>query len=188
MSSKHPRLDLSRFKRYHNTSDSSSTLDPIIPVLESPVMFHAMMPGTVSEVTLKQKSSLERNPMIPSVFIDEAEEEESTVPEMKSRPSTNPKPPRRVNRSFDEGPAARLKTRYFEDAFSARGPLVSMRNRVDQESIVVVDVKFNTRVCNYDQGRNYLIRTDQDRPRITKLSSHKLRLASPRSTRNPTLS
>ena len=151
MSSKHHRLGLNRFKRYHNTSDSSSYLDPIIPVLESPVMFHAMMPGTVSEVTLKQKSSLERNSIIPSVFIDEAEEEESTVPEMKSRPSTETKPPHLVNKSFEKEPASRLKTRYFEDAFSARGPMASPRTRINQESIVVVDIKCNTRVRNCDR-------------------------------------
>lgn len=114
-------------------------------------MFHAMMPGTVSEVTLKQKSSLERNSIIPSVFIDEAEEEESTVPEMKSRPSTDTKPPRLVNKSFEEEPASRLKTRYFEDAFSTRGPMVSPRTRINQESIVVVDIRCNTRVRNCDR-------------------------------------
>lgn len=56
----------------------------------------------------------------------------------------------RVKRSLAETPRqrelARQRTQYFNDAFGLREPYHSSRNRVNQDSIVVVEIKTNIQV------------------------------------------
>lgn len=50
-------------------------------------------------------------------------------------------------RNPNEDEAARKRNQYFEDSFSTREPHNAPRYRVNQDSIVVIEIKTNTRVC-----------------------------------------
>lgn len=51
-------------------------------------------------------------------------------------------------KSVDDSPVTKTKKLYYEDAFTARGSHNSPKDRVTHESVVVVELKTNTKVCN----------------------------------------
>ena len=54
-------------------------------------------------------------------------------------------------KSVDDSPVTKMKKLYYEDAFTARGSHNSPKDRVTYESVVVVELKTNTKVCNVQE-------------------------------------
>ncbi|OJI97174.1 hypothetical protein ASPVEDRAFT_49218 [Aspergillus versicolor CBS 583.65] len=137
MPQKHHRIDFTLLRRRRNlSSTSSSDLSPTVPVLESPITFHAIASQSVSEATLKQ-SGLNRAPVKPSMFFEDREEDDDgSAPNLTS--------PRAVHRSSDEDrPLTQPKSQFFDNSFSSRSPWVSPSARINQDSFVVIEIKLN---------------------------------------------
>ncbi|RAL05468.1 MIF domain protein [Aspergillus ibericus CBS 121593] len=140
------RIDFSLRRRRNNPSlTSSGSLSPTVPVLQSPVTFQAFATVNVSETTIKQKNKLERTPVKPSMFLEEKDDDDTPVPALAGRAPVDVKSAQVERKSVEERPTTRTKSQYFEDAFSTRGPLSSPRSQISQDSVVVVEIKMNTK-------------------------------------------
>ncbi|KAL4735646.1 hypothetical protein BDV11DRAFT_208303 [Aspergillus similis] len=136
------RIDFSLLRRRQNfSSTSSSDLSPGIPVLQSPMSFHAMASPEVPEATLK-RSTLDRAPVKPSMFFEDMDEEDdgpvtkSTAHDHKDVPA-----PRTAQKVISgESPP---KTQFFEDSFNSRVSFVPPVARIGQDSLVVIEVLVN---------------------------------------------
>ncbi|KAL2871814.1 MIF domain protein [Aspergillus lucknowensis] len=152
MSRRHHRIDFSLLRRRQNiSSTSSSDFSPTVPVLESPISFHAFTSQSVSEATLKQ-SRLNRAPVKPSMFFEEKEEDDDgSVPNLNRGDLKDGRSARAAHKSSaDERPLNRAKSQYFEDAYNTRSPWISPRARISQESLVVVEIQTNITVKDED--------------------------------------
>ncbi|KAL4752461.1 hypothetical protein BDW72DRAFT_202315 [Aspergillus terricola var. indicus] len=136
------RIDFSLLRRRQNfSSASSSDLSPGIPVLQSPMSFHAMASPEVPEATLK-RNKLDRAPVKPSMFFEDMDEEDdgpvtkSTAHDHKDVPA-----PRTAQKVISgESPP---KTQFFEDSFNSRVSFVPPVARIGQDSLVVIEVLVN---------------------------------------------
>ncbi|KAE8144424.1 hypothetical protein BDV25DRAFT_171552 [Aspergillus avenaceus] len=145
------KLDLSLLQRRHSSSAVSSTsLSPTIPTLESPVTFHALTSRTISEATMSQRNKLEKMPARPSMFIEETDEDCSMAPVLTRCVAPGPASIDALSNTVEEDPAVRTKTQYFEDVFNTRGPELSPRAQVNQESVIVAELKLNKLVGDDD--------------------------------------
>ncbi|KAI9368753.1 hypothetical protein BJX61DRAFT_536999 [Aspergillus egyptiacus] len=153
------RIDFSLIRRRQTISTgSSSSLSPTVPVLESPVSFHALASQmNVSEATLKQTNRLNRAPVKPSMFFEDKEDDDDgPIPRLTRG---NPKAVRtaRVERksSGEETPLTHIKSPFFEDSFDTRTPWMPPSARISQNSVVVIEIKVNTKslmVVSFQQG------------------------------------
>jgi hypothetical protein len=151
MPQKHHRIDFTLLRRRRNlSSTSSSDLSPTVPVLESPITFHAIASQSVSEATLKQ-SGLNRAPVKPSMFFEDREEDDDgSAPNLTSVDHKDVRSPRAVRRSSDEDrPLTHPKSQFFDNSFSSRSPWASPSARINQDSFVVIEIKLNTGVCGH---------------------------------------
>ncbi|GFF24859.1 hypothetical protein IFM61606_09268 [Aspergillus udagawae] len=148
------RMDLSFLRRRHNYSTTSSTsLSPTVPVLQSPAMFQALTSKTVPEETLKQKNKLERAAIKPSMFFEDKEEDDNVDPDLKHGVSPDAQSVHVAHRSVDDDEQPpQAKSRYFEDLFNTCGPLISPRTRISNDSVVVIEIKTNSRI-SYDDSK-----------------------------------
>ncbi|KAL4915502.1 hypothetical protein BDW62DRAFT_212637 [Aspergillus aurantiobrunneus] len=145
MPQKRHRIDFSLLRRRQNlSSDASSDLSPTIPVLESPISFHALSSQNVPEATLKQ-NKLNRAPVKPSMFFEDKEEDDDgSAPNLTSGDHKDRISPRTAHKSSsEERPLTQPKSQFFEDSFGCRGPWASPSARVGQDSLVVVEIKLN---------------------------------------------
>ncbi|KAL5342443.1 Tautomerase/MIF superfamily [Aspergillus crustosus] len=152
MPQKRHRIDFSLLRRRQNTSSaSSSDLSPTIPILESPISFHALASQNVSEATLKQ-TKLNRAPVMPSMFFDDKEEDDDgTVPNLTTGDHKDARTARAAHKSsVDERPLIRTKSQFFDNTFNARSPWISPSARVSQDSLVVIEIKMNINVKDED--------------------------------------
>lgn len=144
------RIDFSLLRRRQNfSSASSSDLSPGIPVLQSPMSFHAMASPEVPEATLK-RNKLDRAPVKPSMFFEDMDEEDdgpvtkSTAHDHKDVPA-----PRTAQKVISgESPP---KTQFFEDSFNSRVSFVPPVARIGQDSLVVIEVLVNVSVSRPSQ-------------------------------------
>ncbi|KAL4909936.1 Tautomerase/MIF superfamily [Aspergillus multicolor] len=144
------RIDLSLLRRRQILSSaSSSELSPEIPVLQSPISFHAMALQQVSEATLKQSNKLNRAPVKPSMFFDDKEEDDDgTVPKTvidNNKDVATPQTPQKA-----VGEESSPKNQYLEGSFNTRLPWASPIARIGQDSYIVIEVKLNTCVEDED--------------------------------------
>ncbi|GLB08770.1 ADP-ribose 1''-phosphate phosphatase [Aspergillus tubingensis] len=147
MTARRHRIDFSLRRRRNDLSNTSSgSISPPVPVLQSPVTFQAFASVNVSEATLKQKNKLERAPVRPSMFLEEKDDDEAPISALTGGAPLDVKPAHVERKSVEEKPMTRTKSQYFEDAFSTRGPLTSPRTQISQDSVVVVEIKVNTKV------------------------------------------
>lgn len=149
MPQKRHRIDFTLLRRRQNlSSTSSSDLSPVVPVLESPITFHAIASQSVSEATLKQ-SKINRAQVKPSMFFEDREEDDDgSVPNLTSVDRKDVRSPRAAHRSSDEDrPLTQPKSQFFENSFSTRSPWESPSARINQDSFVVIEIKLNIGVC-----------------------------------------
>ncbi|KAL4809306.1 Tautomerase/MIF superfamily [Aspergillus unguis] len=153
MPHKRHRVDFSVLRRRQVLSSaSSSDLSPTVPVLESPISFHAMASHDVDEATLKQ-SRLNRDPVKPSMFFEDKEEDDldGSVPNLRAGDRKVGRSPHAAQKSSgEEEPLAQPKSQFFEESFSARAPWGSPSARMSQDSLVVIELKVNTSVKDED--------------------------------------
>ncbi|KAL4994574.1 hypothetical protein BDV10DRAFT_197437 [Aspergillus recurvatus] len=135
------RIDFSLLRRRQNfSSTSSSDFSPGIPVLQSPMSFHAMASPEVPEATLK-RSKLDRAPVKPSMFFEDMDEDDGPVTKSTAHDHKDVSAPRTAQKTISgEGPP---KTQFFEDSFNARAPFVPPVARIGQDSLVVIEVLVN---------------------------------------------
>ncbi|GCB26296.1 ADP-ribose 1''-phosphate phosphatase [Aspergillus awamori] len=147
MTARRHRIDFSlRRRRIDLSNTSSGSISPPVPILQSPVTFQAFASVSVSEATLKQKNKLERDPVRPSMFLEEKDDDEAPNSALTGGAPLDVKPVHIERKSVEEKPMTRTKSQYFEDAFSTRGPLTSPRTQISQDSVVVVEIKINTKI------------------------------------------
>ncbi|KAJ5114334.1 Tautomerase [Penicillium alfredii] len=78
----------------------------------------------------------------PSVFVEDKPDDENIAPTLRYAPDI--KPIYIAPTCIEESPTlTRKKTMYYEDIFSARGAHNSPKERVDQDSLVVAELKTN---------------------------------------------
>ncbi|KAL4788556.1 hypothetical protein BJX76DRAFT_344704 [Aspergillus varians] len=145
MPQKRHRIDFSLLRRRQNlSSTSSSSLSPTVPVLESPISFHALSSQHISEATLKQ-CKLNRAPVKPSMFFEDKEEDDDgSVPNLTSGDHKDGRTPRTAHKSsVEERPFAQPKSQFFEDSLRSRSPWVSSSAHIGQDSLVVIEIKLN---------------------------------------------
>ncbi|KAL2822382.1 hypothetical protein BDW59DRAFT_173891 [Aspergillus cavernicola] len=153
------RIDFTLLRRRQTISSaSSSSLSPTVPVLESPISFHALASQmNVSEATLKQNNRLNRGPVKPSMFFEEKEEDDDgSVPHLaRGDPKDGRSAHAAHKSSVEERPLNHTDSQFFEDAFGTRDPWMSPSARIGQDSLVVIEVKLNIRslmVVTIQQG------------------------------------
>ncbi|PYH87726.1 MIF domain protein [Aspergillus ellipticus CBS 707.79] len=148
MTPRRHRINLTLLRRRHDLSNTSSSgsLSPNVPVLQSPVTFQAFAAVNVSEATLKQKNRLERAPVRPSMFLEERDDDEAPISTLTSGAPVDVKSNRVEHKSVEDKPISQTRTHYFEDVFGTRGPANSPRTQISQDSVVVVEIKINTKV------------------------------------------
>ncbi|RAL16929.1 MIF domain protein [Aspergillus homomorphus CBS 101889] len=144
------RFEFSFRKRYTGPSTSSSSISPTVPVLQSPMAFQALGSRTISEATLKQKNKLDRAPVRPSMFLEEKDDDENQIYPLKPGAPAEVKPTHLERKSMENESVLRPRTQHFEDLFTTRGPLSSPRSQVSHDSVIVVEVKINTRIKDDD--------------------------------------
>lgn len=79
------------------------------------------------------------------MFKEEKHDEENIAP--ATRFASESMPIYLSQKSVDDSPLTKVKKLYYEDAFTARGSHNSPKDRVTHESVVVVELKTNTKVC-----------------------------------------
>ena len=88
----------------------------------------------------------ERLTRTPSIFQEEKHDQENIVP---GTWCTSESMPIYVSqKSVDDSPLTKGKKLYYEDAFTTRGSHTSPVDRVTYESIVIIELKTNTKVCD----------------------------------------
>ncbi|KAJ5970208.1 Tautomerase [Penicillium vulpinum] len=85
----------------------------------------------------------ERPTRTSSLFKEEKHDEENIVP--VTRFVSESMPIYVSQKSVDDSPLTKVKKLYYEDAFTARGSHNSPKDRVTHESVVVVELKTNTK-------------------------------------------
>ncbi|CAI7600057.1 unnamed protein product [Penicillium glandicola] len=85
----------------------------------------------------------ERPARTSSLFKEEKHDEENIVP--VTRFSSETMPIYVSQKSVDDSPVTKMKKLYYEDTFTARGSHNSPKDRITHESIVVVELKTNTK-------------------------------------------
>ncbi|KAL3480347.1 hypothetical protein BJX99DRAFT_27841 [Aspergillus californicus] len=147
------RIDFTLLRRRQTiSSTSSSSLSPTVPVLASPMSFHALASEMgVSEATLKQNSRLNRAPVKPSMFFEEKEDDEGSAPNLARGDAKGSRSPHAAQKSsVEERPLTQTRSPFFEDAFGTRAPWMSPSTRITQESLVVIEIKFNMAIKDQD--------------------------------------
>ncbi|KAL4977019.1 Tautomerase/MIF superfamily [Aspergillus desertorum] len=143
------RIDFSLLRRRQNySSASSSDICPGIPVLQSPMSFHAMASPEVVEATLK-RSKLDRAPVKPSMFFEDMDEEDDgPVAKSAVHDHKDASAPRTAQKTISgESPS---KTQFFEDSFNSRALFVPSVARIGQDSLVMIEVLLNVSVKDED--------------------------------------
>lgn len=67
-----------------------------------------------------------------------------------------------AHKSIEEEQVTKFRSQYFDDFFATRGQHNSPRTRVNQDSIVVVDLKLNTRVSHHSYVACSLVEATAD--------------------------
>ncbi|KAL4956007.1 hypothetical protein BDW69DRAFT_192768 [Aspergillus filifer] len=146
MPQKRHRIDFSLLRRRQRFSTaSSSSLSPTVPVLESPLTFHALAAQEISEATLKQ-NRFNRLPGKPSMtFENQEDDDDGSIPNLTSGDLKDGRSPRTAHKSSaEERPLTRPKSQFYEESFSSRTPWLTTGTRVGQDSFVVIEIKTNT--------------------------------------------
>ncbi|CAG8908630.1 unnamed protein product [Penicillium egyptiacum] len=85
----------------------------------------------------------ERPARTSSMFKEDKHDEENIIP--STRFTSESMPIYVSQKSVDDSPLTKVKKLYYEDAFTARGSHNSPKDRVTHESVVVVELKTNTK-------------------------------------------
>ncbi|KGO39500.1 Tautomerase [Penicillium expansum] len=85
----------------------------------------------------------ERPARTSSLFKEDKHDEENIIPVTRFAPESMPIYLSQKN--VDDSPLTKVKKLYYEDAFTARGSHNSPKDRVTHESVVVVELKTNTK-------------------------------------------
>lgn len=137
-----------RFRRHHTYSPTSSTsLSPTDPVLEAPITFQALAARIVPDVSLRKKKKERKGLVMPPMFSEERDDDEDTPPpKLVKVCSADVKAENAGRKIGEEAQACKSKTQYFDDIFNSRGPQHTPTTLVTHESIVVIEIKINTKV------------------------------------------
>ncbi|KAL4795696.1 Tautomerase/MIF superfamily [Aspergillus venezuelensis] len=152
MPQKRHRIDFSLLRRRQRfSSASSSSLSPTVPVLESPLTFHALAAQEISEATLKQ-NRFNRLPGKPSMtFENQEDDDDGSIPNLTSGDLKDGRSPRTAHKSSaEERPLTQPKSQFYEESFSSRSPWLTTGTRVGQDSFVVIEIKTNINVKDED--------------------------------------
>jgi hypothetical protein len=87
----------------------------------------------------------ERPARTSSMFKEDKHDQENIAPE--TRYASESMPVYVSQKNVDDSPLTKAKKLYYEDAFTTRGSHNSLKDRVTHESVVVVELKTNTKVC-----------------------------------------
>ena len=138
-------------RRRKGISGSSTSLSPTVPTLEVPSAFHvsAIRSGTADD-TIRAKNKPGRVLALPSMFQDDDEDEDddnllddvTCDCEALAGISTV----HVEHRIADEGEVNQPQTQHYEESFATRAVDNEHKARVNQDSIVVVEIKINAKV------------------------------------------
>jgi hypothetical protein len=110
---------------------------PLLEQVPNPLATKPLPNANLPPVVMPEK------PIRPSLFTED-DQEENVAPMTHF---AEPKPVYLAPKSVPDSPVAKpVKTMYYEDAFTARGSNHSPKDRVAQDSVVVVELKTNIKV------------------------------------------
>ena len=143
-------MSFRRFRRQEAFSPTSSAShSPTTPVIDSPITLHALASRMVPDVSLRRKRKQKRPAAMPSIFLDEHEDEDIAVPNVVRVLSAEAKKENAGRDRAEEAQGCKSKTDYYTDIFDPRGPQNPSRSVITHESIVVVEVKTNIGVSYF---------------------------------------
>ncbi|KAF9249772.1 hypothetical protein DTO027I6_9933 [Penicillium roqueforti] len=116
-----------------------------IPLLQKPTnaSCNTLLPKTLPDASVPPIIMPERPARTSSLFKEDKHDEENIVP--VTRFASESMPVYLPQKSVDDSPVTKMKKLYYEDAFTARGSHNSPKDRVTHESVVVVELKTNTK-------------------------------------------
>lgn len=128
----------------HFKMDSSK---PSLPRLSTNILLLEQVPNALAPKALSNANVppviMPERPAPPSLFKEE-NREENVAPITRL---SEPKPVYLAPKSVPDSPIAKpMKTMYYEDAFTVRGSNHSPKDRVAQDSVVIVELKTNIKV------------------------------------------
>ncbi|OJJ45750.1 hypothetical protein ASPZODRAFT_118913 [Penicilliopsis zonata CBS 506.65] len=134
-------MESSCLRRLHTLSDSSTGVAADALKLYSPTTHQASL-----RTTAKKNKKTEKLAARPSMLLEGRDDEvvpaTLAIPAPVSIQQAGPISPK-VAEAED---SLCLKTQYFEDVFTARGPHDAIKDKLYQESLVVVEIKTNAKV------------------------------------------
>jgi hypothetical protein len=104
----------------------------------------ASLPVLVSKPL--QVANMEKPASQPTLFPETNDDDENAPPTVHYAPADSRTLYVTQKSVADDEPTSKLKTLYYEDAFTTRGSLTSPRERVAQDSVVVAELKTNWKV------------------------------------------
>lgn len=145
-----PAMKMDLFsRRRKDISGSSTSLSPTVPTLEAPSVFQVSPTrSATADATIRAKTKPECVLAMPSIFQDDnddTDEDNMTNDVTRGAPS-RPSSVYVEHRSADEGEVNQPQTQHYEESFATRAVDNVPKTRVNQDSIVVVEIKINAKV------------------------------------------
>ncbi|CAL5867019.1 uncharacterized protein PFLUO_LOCUS1231 [Penicillium psychrofluorescens] len=158
--------------------DPSKHRKPSLPRLTTNLTSTGRSRSTASLPVLVSKSlqdaNVEKPTFQPTLFPGKNEDDENAPPAVHYAPADS-RTLYVTQKSVEDEPVSKLKTLYYEDAFTTRGSHSSPKERVGQDSVVVAELKTNWKVRaagrDSDLSANTETQAEDDSPKdgTTKL-------------------
>ena len=142
-------MSFSRFRRHQQQAfspTSSASLSPTTPILESPITFQALTSRLVPEVSLRRKKKQDKSAAMPSMFPEVKDDEDVPIPNVVRVSSAEYKAENAGQTNVEAGQSSGTRIQHYDNIFNSHGPFNPPRTMAIHDSIVVVEIKTNTRV------------------------------------------
>ena len=150
-------MSFSHFRRHRQafSPPSSASLSPTESIPAQPISLQALTSRLITpDVGERPKKKQGIASMIPSML--ENDEEDEPAPNAVRVSSEEDKPDNADQTSAATGTGNRARPQYYDDVFNSRGPLNLPGATSIHESIVVVEIKTNTKVWILPFYRSWL--------------------------------
>lgn len=140
-------MSFSHFRRHRQAFSpaSSASLSPTELMPAQPISFQALTSRLIApDVNERPKKKQGTTLMIPSML--ENDDDDEPAPNAVRVSSEEDKPDNAEQTNVAAGQGNRALPQYYDDVFNSRGPLNSPGVTSVHESIVVVEIKTNTKV------------------------------------------
>lgn len=115
---------------------------------QSTISLPTLAPKIPTEINMQQRPKSERQAIAPFLFPEDDRDEENIAPMRQYIPEVKPVYVTHKSVEDDLSPTTtKMKTMYYEDAFTVRGSHNSPKERVVQDSVVIAELNANHKAC-----------------------------------------